>query len=293
MTIHAIPTYALYGETADDPGTDWLHCETILSRSRLYGYRIEPHRHETLFQLLHLRRGRAVFLADGRRDDLIGPCVVTLPPLAVHGYTFSPDVEGNVLTLFESRLGDMLSASPEAAESFRTTRVVPLRDAALADAVAADIAAIADEFEGHAPGRLSVIEARLALVLIALHRHLVPQRDRDAGASRKALLHLLRFRQFVDREYSSRQPVHRYARRLGITAAHLNRLCRQHLGESALDVIHRRLLLEAKRHLTFTGLSAKQVALLLAFEDPAYFARFFKQRTGMTPLQYRECQQRR
>ncbi|TIT05947.1 MAG: helix-turn-helix domain-containing protein, partial [Mesorhizobium sp.] len=42
-----------------------------------------------------------------------------------------------------------------------------------------------------------------------------------------------------------------------------------------------------------TTLSAKQVALTLSFDDPAYFARFFRQRTGMTPLQYRALQQRR
>ena len=293
MTVHSIPTYALYGETAAEPGADWLHCETILSRSSLHGYRIAPHRHETLFQILHLKSGRAEFLVDGRRGELIGPRVVTLPPMTVHGYIFSPEVEGNVLTLFESRLGDVLRATPETAESFRTTRILPLRDAVVADAVAAEVAAIATEFEGHAPGRLGVIEARLALVLIALHRCIAPHGDPDEGKSRKALQHLQQFRRFVDGDYRSHLPVEHYAQRLGITAAHLNRLCREYLNASALDVIHRRLLLEAKRHLTFTGLSAKQVALLLSFDDPAYFARFFKQRTGMTPLQYRALQQQR
>ncbi|TIX34392.1 MAG: AraC family transcriptional regulator, partial [Mesorhizobium sp.] len=32
----------------------------------------------------------------------------------MHGYTFSPDVEGSVLTLFDNRLGDILGAVPEA-----------------------------------------------------------------------------------------------------------------------------------------------------------------------------------
>ena len=66
MTIHAIPTYALYGEAEGDPGADWLHCETIQSRSSLHGYRIESHRHETLFQILHLRSGRAELVVDGQ-----------------------------------------------------------------------------------------------------------------------------------------------------------------------------------------------------------------------------------
>jgi AraC family transcriptional activator of pobA len=52
-------------------------------------------------------------------------------------------------------------------------------------------------------------------------------------------------------------------------------------------------VLEAKRHLTFAALSAKQVALTPAFDDPAYFACFFKRRTGLTPMQYGALQQKR
>ncbi|CAH2409122.1 helix-turn-helix domain-containing protein [Mesorhizobium escarrei] len=293
MTAHAIPTYALYGEVAADPGADWLHCETIQSRSSLHGYLIEPHRHETLFQILHLESGRAEFISDGQQRTLTGPCVIVLPPLIVHGYTFSPDVEGSVLTLFDNRLGDILGAVPEAMDSFRAPRIVPLDAQDQADAIAADIAALAREFEGHAPGRLAVIEARLALILVTLHRQRLPHDRSDASTAEKAMRHLQRFRDLVGQDYRRHLPIEAYAQRLGLTAAHLNRLCRQHLGSSALDVIHQRLVLEAKRHLTFTTLSAKQVALTLSFDDPAYFARFFRQRTGMTPLQYRALQRRR
>ena len=293
MTASTIPTYALYGEAAADPGADWLHCETILSRSRLHGFRIEPHRHETLFQLLYLESGGAEFISDGQTRVLTGPCIVILPPMVVHGYTFSPHVQGYVLTLFDDRLGDILAAAPDAMISFRTPGVVPLDAPDPADAVAADIAALAREFESHAPGRLAAIEARLALVLVALHRLRLPRARSDAASSDRALRHLQRFRDLVGQDYRSHAPIDAYAQRLGMTAAHLNRLCRLHLGTSALDVIHGRLVLEAKRHLTFTTLSAKQIALLLAFDDPTYFSRFFRQKTGLTPLQYRALQQRR
>lgn len=293
VTVHAIPTYALYGEAEGDPGADWLHCETIQSRSSLHGYRIDPHRHETLFQILHLRSGRAELVMDGQSRALDGPFIITLPPLVVHGYTFSPDVEGHVLTFFENRLGDILAAAPELMEHVRTTRILPLNRPNLADAMAAEIEAIAEEFEGHAPGRLGVIEARLALVLIGLYRHSSPHGAEEAANGRKALQHLQRFRNLVDQDFRSHRPVGAYAQRLGLTAAHLNRLCRQHLNASALDVIHERLVLEAKRYLTFTTLSAKEIALTLAFDDAGYFARFFKKRTSLTPLQYRAMQQRR
>ena len=53
-----IPTFALYGET--DSRHDWLHWETIRSRSRLHNYRIAAHRHEQFFQVLYLTRGSVV-----------------------------------------------------------------------------------------------------------------------------------------------------------------------------------------------------------------------------------------
>jgi AraC family transcriptional activator of pobA len=286
-----IPTYALYGEHGDNSGADWIHCETIQARSRLHNYRIEPHRHERLFQILHLTDGTAVIEVDGQASEMAGPAIVTLPPMTVHGYRFSPDVEGTVLTLFESRLAHILGSMAEIKDTFRTAHLVPLQkqtDAAWM--IGADIAALAAEFTGRAQGRLEAIEARLGLVLIALHRLHAPRRGTDHIPAPRALQHAMRFRDLVDQDFRSHKPIEAYARRLGLTSPHLNRICREHLGDTALGVIHGRIILEAKRYLTFTTMSAKEVALALSFEDPAYFARFFKQKTGFSPLGFRAMQ---
>ncbi|QFU16976.1 helix-turn-helix domain-containing protein [Microvirga thermotolerans] len=286
--MDTIPTYALYGEYKDDPGTEWIHGETIQSRSRLHDYVIEPHRHERLFQILHLAGGEADFVQDGQRSRLVAPCIVTLPPMTVHGYTFTPDVEGTVLTLFEHRLGAVLAAAAEIVPTFRAVHAVAMeRGSPDARTVSDHVAAIAAELSGRRPGRLGAVEAHLALLLIALHRLQGAAKEAAPNARNRALDHLMRFRRLVDEEFRSHKPVEAYARRLGLTASHLNRLCREHLGETALDVIHGRLALEARRYLTFTSLSAKEVALALAFEDPAYFTRFFKRRTGLTPTGFR------
>ncbi|WP_262273253.1 helix-turn-helix domain-containing protein [Microvirga yunnanensis] len=293
MAIADIPTYALYGETGEDPASDWIHCETIQVRSRLHNYRILPHRHERLFQILHLAAGTAEVAIDGRSTEMTGPALVALPPMTVHGYTFSPDVEGAVLTLFDTRLSQILADMPGIRETCRSVQAVDLGGhEEIGRALSHDIAALAGEFAGRAPGGSEAIQARLMLVLIALHRlqgsAAAPGRH---GAGSPALRHALRFRELVDRDFRSHQPIDAYARRLGLTAPHLNRICREHLGDTALGIVHQRIILEAKRYLTFTGLSAKEIALALAFDDPAYFARFFKQRTGLAPLAFRARQQ--
>ncbi len=291
MAAGAIPTYALYGESSDNSGADWIHCETIQARSRLHNYRIEPHRHERLFQILHLTDGTAEIEVDGQACELAGPAIVTLPSLTVHGYRFSPDVEGTVLTLFESRLAHILGSMAGGKDTFRAPRLLSLQTHVdVARMIAADIGALAAEFAGRAQGRLEAIEARLGLILIALHRLQAPRTGSDRTPVRRSLQHAMRFRDLVDQEFRSHMPIDAYARRLGMTSPHLNRICREHLGDTALGIIHGRIILEAKRYLTFTTLSAKEVALALSFEDPAYFTRFFKQKTGLSPLGFRAMQ---
>jgi AraC family transcriptional activator of pobA len=289
--METIPTYSLYGEFKDSAQTDWVHCETIQSRSRLHNYEIRPHRHENLFQILHLKTGQAEIVVDGQQGHLEGPNLVTLPPMVVHGYTFPPDVEGTVLTLFQDRLPAILRAAEGVESTFRQVQIVPLaRHDEVARAIDEDIVSILAEFESRAAGRLGVIEARLALLLIAVHRLKGLPLIASSGSRDRARHHALRFRQLVDQEFRTHKPIEAYARRLGLTPAHLNRICRELLGDTALGVVHQRLILEAKRYLTFTSFSAKEIALALAFEDPSYFARFFKNKTGLSPLGFRALQ---
>jgi AraC-like DNA-binding protein len=48
-----------------------------------------------------------------------------------------------------------------------------------------------------------------------------------------------------------------------------------------------RMLVEAERQLRYTAMSVSQVAYYLGFEDPAYFSRFFRRRTGLPPKSFR------
>jgi AraC family transcriptional activator of pobA len=60
-------------------------------------------------------------------------------------------------------------------------------------------------------------------------------------------------------------------------------LCRARLDCSPLDLINRRLTLEAQRLLRYTSASVEQVAQELGFGDPSYFSRFYLRMTGHRP----------
>lgn len=78
-----------------------------------------------------------------------------------------------------------------------------------------------------------------------------------------------------------------YACKLCISEVYLNETVKKCTGKTPTEWIHATIILEAKRLLRSTALSVKEVAHELGFDDHAYFSRFFKKGTGMTPLEFK------
>ena len=51
-TATALPLFHLYGDPPDDQAFDFIHIETIASRSSINDWNILAHRHRNLFQIL-------------------------------------------------------------------------------------------------------------------------------------------------------------------------------------------------------------------------------------------------
>lgn len=79
-----------------------------------------------------------------------------------------------------------------------------------------------------------------------------------------------------------------YAKLLNVTVKTLNRMARQHLGKTVGDMISERIITQAKHELYLSDKPVKQIALELGFNDVAYFSRFFKLRTNVSPDVYRK-----
>jgi AraC family transcriptional activator of pobA len=57
MASSTLPLFHLYGDPPDDSAFDFIHIETIVSRSSVHDWTIRAHRHRNLFQILLIEKG--------------------------------------------------------------------------------------------------------------------------------------------------------------------------------------------------------------------------------------------
>lgn len=290
-TAPAVPKFALYGEEVRVESGEFVHIELIETRSRLHDWRISNHTHRALFQVLFLLSGHVRASIDGELWECAGPVAITIHPSVVHGFEFSEEAQGYVLTL------DQNVVFPEAggdmdADFFSSLFVQPL---------AIDLAPVQEAREriegllknliveaswphyGHTL-MLAWLARSALLLLVRVHAE-----NRYAAQPGNGEFELFtRFRAEVERHFRQQWQVGQYAAALRVTPTRLNRLCLKVAGRSAFDIGQDRLMLEACRKLTYAPSAIASIAYELGFQDPAYFSRLFKKRLGLTPKQYRQ-----
>ncbi|QKZ14852.1 helix-turn-helix domain-containing protein [Spirosoma sp. KUDC1026] len=88
------------------------------------------------------------------------------------------------------------------------------------------------------------------------------------------------FKLAVETHLTEQHDVHTIADELAMTPGSLYTLVKEFSGLSPKEWITNRLIQEAQRKLQYSAPSIKELAYELGFNDPAYFSRLFKKRTG-------------
>ncbi len=94
-----------------------------------------------------------------------------------------------------------------------------------------------------------------------------------------------KFRKILKDHFGEIKKVNEYAKMMNVSEKSLNVLVKKQTGKSASDIIYDQITMEAKRLLN-TGISVKETAFALNFDDPAHFSKFFKTQTGISPSLY-------
>jgi len=293
-----VPRFFLYGEPFREAGDGFVHVETIADRSRLYDWQISPHVHRDLHQVLLVTGGSGEMRVESRVQPFGAPALLIVPATLVHAFDFERETRGYVVSLAEPSLRGLAAREPAFRGVFQAAAVVRL------DAAERDAAEIEDGAErlrreivwAEPAGRIAA-EARLTLLLVGVARALAHLGvaggaeqirlgpSQDALPARAALV--ARFRDLLDAEFRSGWPLARYARALSVSPGRLRAACLEVTGKPPMRLVHDRLLLEAKRLLTYSRLTIAETAYELGFIDPAYFSRFFSEHAGEPPIVFR------
>lgn len=78
------------------------------------------------------------------------------------------------------------------------------------------------------------------------------------------------------------------AEQMHVSARYLSDMLRSLTGLNARNHIHDKLIEKAKEYLSTTNMSVSEIAYQLGFERPQSFNKIFKQKTELSPLEFRE-----
>lgn len=82
--------------------------------------------------------------------------------------------------------------------------------------------------------------------------------------------------------------VEKLANELNVSSSYLSDMLRSLTGQNTQQHIHGKLIEKAKEILTTTELSVSEIAYQLGFEYPQSFSKLFKNKTNLTPMEYRQ-----
>jgi AraC family transcriptional activator of pobA len=286
-----IRRFGLYGEGHFAGGAEFVHVETIAARSRLHNWKIAPHIHPNIFQLLYLVEGEGALATDGAEFALPPSTLVIVPCGCVHAFRFKADTGGWVLSIADALATDRRLATVNLGSTVQGTqvRVVSLDAMQSQGSLLIHLLSELSQRHSDAPGQLSNYVMAIVSMILNLVDEVAGRRaSGEAQPVDRRVQLVRRFGKLIDQTLGQNWPVGRYAGELGTTAPTLTRACREVVGMPPAQLVLDRRLREAKRALSYTDSSIGRIADDLGFSDTAYFARVFKTHTGVTASAFRK-----
>ena len=290
-TKNAITKYGLYGEEETALLPDFVHCETLESRSKMYNWEIKPHLHTHLYQIFLIEIGSGFLTLDHNKQiPFQAPCIITMPANHLHGFNYNTPTDGRVITLSDSFADSLFKTSPKIVlELNRLWHIaIALDEAVQFQSLIRIIDRISKELYEDLAEKHIALQAYLSILFIEVFRFAQQHDEHFLKSDNRQLKYFQDFQKNIKKSNSALKTVTEYAKELHITTVHLNRICQSVAKKSALRLAQEHILAEAQKYLTHTSYTITEISYMLDFNDSAYFSRFFKQHKGISPKGFRE-----
>jgi AraC family transcriptional activator of pobA len=278
----------LYGDLVKSKKEAYIFLELIKTRSETFDWLIKPHIHSHLYQIFCIESGHVILDSSENSTTVKTPGIAIIPPGTMHGLQYSPDVKGYILTLSDTVFEELFESASSLLFHFDTQLTVFFsRRKNEFRKLMELIKQINTELFSEQTEKSLFLKALLSQFFITLFRLSETSESNKPQDTNKTLLYYRKFIQLVKNTNNS-QSISAYAKETGISPVHLNRICNQACGKSALLIVQEHLIQQSKNYLAHSSYSIAEIAYLLNFEYPNYFARLFKKLHGMSPKEYRK-----
>ncbi|ELV8717659.1 4-hydroxyphenylacetate catabolism regulatory protein HpaA [Vibrio vulnificus] len=263
-----------------------FHIERLDSLALFFGRNMPTHYHDRYYQLHIILEGTTHVLLDQAHYSETGTTLFFTPPTVPHSFVTDDYANGYVITASQPLVWRLLDieigrndVASTALQPFCTRLENPSKLVSLLEMLLGE--QDNTEFMSDVAN-----QALLQLVLIDVMRHANTQPVSTMFRSADVAI-FNRFNQMIEINYKQHLTLPEYADQLGLTTARLNDICRKISGLSSKRLVAERVMQEARRLLLLTPMPVSQVAYELGYQDPAYFARFFKKQVGETASDFR------
>jgi AraC-type DNA-binding domain-containing proteins len=134
---------------------------------------------------------------------------------------------------------------------------------------------------------ISKIDLLLTLCNRFYHRQFITRKTPNSDL-------LSKFELLLDDYFNSKDPFERvptvsyFSEKLNMTGKYLSDVLVSLTGQSTLNHIHNKLIDKAKEKLSTTNLTVNEIAYQLGFEHSQSFSKLFKNKTNLSPMEFRQ-----
>ena len=277
------------GDDRVDVSPFFTYIESLERNNQKNDGSVKPHFHSQLFQVTIIESGEVTFHTENKDQRINYPCVILIPEGKIHSITYHKPTKGCMMLMSLLSVDECLRQLPA---GFKVVDDISIVSEEIAPYDFEDILDLCMSLNRKMiqkdRGSLVIKKNYSVLILLVILNSLRNAQKPNFKEKYAESSYLYKYKKMIREKVDASGKVADYAKSIGITPTHLNRVCKQLVNKSALEIMHDNIILEAKKHIMYSTFSVSEIANILNFKDPSHFSKFFKKSTGQSPKFFKE-----